>query len=253
MRPDVATAPPDGVIAAPPRFTPRAGSDAGGDLAARGRRIVADNVPIVAAQASIDAAAPLQLATMFGPPLSPRTMADSANARWHSESIPAPAAVDAARARDLYESARTAFALGRRDEAMDLQYRALASNPRDPELAGFLAYLHLHASPVRAETARTLALQALAFSGARRGTRFEDWNTFAVASALTGRQGDASRAYLLMLGLTGDAQRSCRAALRAQANFGGALRQSVDALAFRLRRDGRANEAAECLAAAPAG
>jgi hypothetical protein len=251
-RPDVASVPPDRIIAAPPRSTPRAPyawSDPDSDLAARGRRIVSDNVPVVAAQASIDVAAPLRLATTFGSPLPPRMMADTTNARWRSESIPTPAAADAMRARDLYEAARAAFEAGRRDEAVELQYRALAANPRDPDLAGFLAFLHLYTSPVRAETARTLALQALAFSGTRRGARFEDWNTFAVASALTGRQADASRAYLLMLGLTGDAQRSCHAALRAQATFGDALRPPVEALAIRLRRDGRANEAPACLSA----
>jgi len=54
-----------------------------------------------------------------------------------------------------------------------------------------------------------------------------------------------------------DPDRSCRAAMRAQAQFGDALRVPVESLSQRLRRDGRADEAPSCsgalarMAAAP--
>jgi hypothetical protein len=241
---------------APPRASrPAPATDA--DLASRGRRIVADMVPVVAAQAHTDAARPLDLASSRGTSLGSGAHASATNDRWRAESVYAPAAVDARRARELYEAARMAFAAGRTTDAIELDLQAFAANPRDPDIAGFLAFLHLRTQPVRAETARQLALHALAHGGRQRGMRFEDWNTFAVASALTGRQGDASRAYQLMAALA-DPERSCRAAMRAQAQFGEALRVPVEVLSQRLRRDGRADEAPGCsgalarMAAAPA-
>jgi hypothetical protein len=231
--------------AMPPRYA-RSGVDGDDDLSTRGRRIVAETVPVVAAQASADAAIPLGLASSAAPSRSSGAFADATNVRWRSEASPVPTPADAFRARELYDAAHRAYTAGRKAEAIELALRALAANPRDPDVAGFLAFLHLRTTPARPETARQLALHALAFSGSRRGTRFEDWNTFAVASALTGRTADATRTYLLMLGLSGDADRSCRAALRAQAAFGDALRPSVEALSQRIRREGRGDEAPGC-------
>jgi len=215
------------------------------ELATRGRRFVSEMVPVVAAQASADLAGPLDLAATRGPSAGSRTHADAANARWRAETIVAATPSDARRARELYEAAREAYAAGRTTEAVEQDLKAFAANPRDPDVAGFLAFLHLRTKPLRAETARQLALHALAFGGPQRGARFEDWNTYAIASALTGRQGDASRAYQLMAALA-DPDRSCRAALRAQAQFGDALRVPVEALSARLRRDGRVDEAPAC-------
>jgi hypothetical protein len=238
-------------IAAPALVPPRTTTSSLGppeDLAVRGRRLVAETVPVVAAQAWADVAFPLSLVNGSGPSLRSRAYADATNGRWRSEAAQLPAGADAGRARDLYEAARTAYASGKSVEAVELELRAFAANPRDPDVAGFLAFLHLRTSPVRPETARQLALHSLAFSGSRRGARFEDWNTFAVSSALTGRSGDAARAYLLMLALSGDANRSCRAALRAHATFGDALRAPLEALSTRIRRDGRGDEAPQCVA-----
>lgn len=228
-----------------PRIS-RYSAEAEDDLAVRGRRLVAETVPVVAAQASADVAAPLAMVTSGSASLRHRSYAQATNVRWRSEYAVTPPAADAGRARDLFHAAHRAYTSGRKPEAVELQLRAFAANPRDPDVAGFLAFLHLRTSPARPETARQLALHALAFSGSRRDTRFEDWNTFAVASALTGRSADATRAYLLMLALSGDAERSCRAALRAQATFGDALRPSVDSLSQRIRRDGRGDEAPDC-------
>jgi hypothetical protein len=233
--------------AVPPPRTAQALAD-DDDLARRGRRLVAETVPIVAAQAWADAAAPLAMATRADGSRQ-RAYTDATNLRWRSETSPLPVAADAARARELYDAAHRAYTAGRKLEAVELDLRALAANPRDPDVAGFLAFLHLRTSPTRPETARQLALHALAVSGSRRGTRFEDWNTFAVASALTGRNADATRAYLLMLGLSNDAERSCRAVLRAHATFGEAMRPTVEALSQRIRRDGRVDEAPDCATA----
>jgi hypothetical protein len=234
----------------------RPATDAELELSTRGRRFVNEMVPVVAAQASADAAVPLDLAANRGPSLASRAHVDAANGRWRAETIVAPTPSDARRARELYESARAAFAAGRTSEAIEIDLKAFAANPRDPDVAGFLAFMHLRTQPMRAETARQLALLALAYGGSQRGSRFEDWNTFAIASALTGRQSDASRAYQLMAALA-DPDRSCRAAMRAQAQFGDALRVPVESLSQRLRRDGRADEAPSCsgalarMAAAP--
>ena len=220
-------------------------ADTEDDLVDRGRRLVAETVPVVAAQASADAAVPLAMASGSSS-LRHRSYADATNVRWRSEYSVTPAAADAGRARELFHAAHRAYTAGRKPEAVELQLRAFAANPRDPDVAGFLAFLQLRTSPARPETARQLALHALTFSGSSRHTRFEDWNTFAVASALTGRSADATRAYLLMLALSADAERSCRAALRAQATFGEALRPTVEALSQRIRREGRADEAPGC-------
>ena len=199
--------------------------------------------------ASADAAISLGMVSGRSVPGGVRAYLDATDSRWRSESSSLPPAADAFRVRELYDAAHDAYRAGRRTEAVEYALRAFAANPRDPDAAGFLAFLHLRTSPMRPETARQLALHALAFSGSKRSGRFEDWHTFAVASALTGRQDDATRAYQLMLALSGDAQRSCRAALRSQATFGEALRAPAEALSSRIRRDGRASEAPECMLA----
>jgi hypothetical protein len=242
---------PSPIVAAPVVPAPRAttGDAAEADLASRGRRIVNETVPVVAALASADAAISLGMVSGRSVAGGVRAYLDATDSRWRSESSTLPPAADAFRVRELYDAAHDAYRAGRRTEAVEYALRAFAANPRDPDAAGFLAFLHLRTSPMRPETARQLALHALAFSGSRRSGRFEDWHTFAVASALTGRQDDATRTYQLMLALSGDAARSCRAVRRAQATFGEALRKSAEALSSRIRRDGRASEAPECMVA----
>jgi hypothetical protein len=75
------------------------------------------------------------------------------------------------RARELYESARAAFAAGRTSEAIEIDLKAFAANPRDPDVAGFLAFMHLRTQPLRAETARQLALLALCRTADRSAGR----------------------------------------------------------------------------------
>ena len=61
----------------------------------RGRRFVSEMVPVVAAQASADAAGPLDLAANRGPSLASRAHAEAANGRWRAETIVAPTPSDA--------------------------------------------------------------------------------------------------------------------------------------------------------------
>jgi hypothetical protein len=202
------------------------------ELSEHARKMLAGPVPRLAAQAWVDASPLLAMANISA---SPHELADTARNPWRSEQSNALSTLDATQARRLHDASRSAFASGRRGEALNLGLRAFAADPRDPDMAGFLAYLYLQQTPVQAETARELALQALVVSGPGRVTRYDDWNTFAVASALTGRDGDATRAFLLGLALSGDADRTCRAATRAYAMFGERMRGSLDPVLSRLR------------------
>jgi hypothetical protein len=72
-------------------------------------------------------------------------------------------------ARQLGEDARHAYLVDRDvARAFDLQLRAFGANPRDPELAGNLAFLLLRVQPVQAESARQLAVHAIALAASQR-------------------------------------------------------------------------------------
>ena len=110
----------------------------------------------------------------------------------------------------------------------------------------FLPSLHLSVRPPQPETARQLALHALAFSGSRRSARADDWDTLAIASALTGREVDATRALLVELAVTPDLHRSCDTVQRAYATFGERLRVPIQAMLARMRTQRRDNESPAC-------
>jgi hypothetical protein len=144
-------------------------------------------------------------------------------------------------ARRLNDEARAA-ARARRDvrEAIDLQLRAFGANPRDPEIAGNLASFYLKLTPAQPEMARQLALVALAARGPQyHSARMEDWHTFAIASALTGRESDARNALYVTLALTADVDTRCALALNAVATYGERLRRPVEAMFYRLHSQGR--------------
>jgi hypothetical protein len=208
--------------------------------------MIAETVPRIAAQANADAYPILWSASIANSPAQNRAVVEAAYAPWRSERAYPPSADDSLRARMLYEEARQAFAAGRDADALDRALRGFAANPRDPDLAGFLAFLHLQIRPSQPETARQLALHALAFSGSRRSLRLDDWNTLAVASALAGREVDASRAFLVALALTDDAETTCRSAVRAYATFGPRLRVPVESLLQRAHAQGRDYDAPSC-------
>ncbi len=151
-------------------------------------------------------------------------------------------------ARRLNEQARTAFWTRRQvREAFALQMRAFGANPQDAEIAGNLAYFHLKVNPPQPEAARQLALHALTLRGANNPAgRWEDWTTLAVASAMTGRDSDARRAFWLTLALTDNLEKNCRAALNAAASYGPRVRPPAEAVLARIRERGQSNVSPYC-------
>jgi len=77
-------------------------------------------------------------------------------------------------------------------------------------------------------------------------TRMEDWTTFAIASALTGREADATRALYVTLALSANVERRCVAALDALASYGERLRAPVEAMFARVRAQGRGLDSPAC-------
>ena len=97
------------------------------------------------------------------------------------------------------------------------------------------------------EAARRLALHALTLHGSRfpQG-RIEDWATLAIASALAGRERDASNAFLVSLALAPNLERQCKAALDVYALYGERLRAPIEAMLQSANASGRANGSAFC-------
>lgn len=151
-------------------------------------------------------------------------------------------------ARLLNEEARVAFSRrGAAQEALHLQTMAFGANPLDPEVVGNLAFLHLRQRPVQPDTARQLALHALTLHDAKTPHgRVQDWTTFAIASALSGRERDARNAWFVLIALAPDLGRQCRAAVNAYAMYGERLRAPVEAMLYRMHSSGRAERSALC-------
>jgi hypothetical protein len=205
------------------------------------RRVLAETVPRVAAQAEPDVSRVLWAAALANRPYQAQAVVEAASARWASEGAWIPASnVAPTYARRLHQDARQALASGRNvSDAVNIELRAFGANPRDADIAGYLAFLHLRMNPVQPETARQLAVHAIAVSGSRRSTRSDDWGTLAVASALMGRENDAVRAYLAEIALTSDIDRSCWTALSAYSSFGERLRVPVQSMLYRVHSLGR--------------
>lgn len=151
-------------------------------------------------------------------------------------------------ARRLNDAASAAFWNERNlRRALSLQARAFGANPLDREIAGNYAFYLLKQRPAQAETARQLALHALTVSDPQLpGSRADDWTTFAIASALAGRQRDASHALFVTLALSESLDRPCRAALAAYASHGERLRQPTEEMLYRIRSWGRSEESSFC-------
>jgi len=151
-------------------------------------------------------------------------------------------------ARRLHDAAGAAF-WGSRNapQALSLQLRAFGANPLDAEVAGNLAYYYLKQRPASPEVARRLALYALTLADSPYPHgRIEDWTTYAIASALVGRERDARNAFFLTLALTPTLERQCRAAASAYASHGPALRGPTEAMLARIRTWGRSGESPFC-------
>ena len=150
-------------------------------------------------------------------------------------------------ARTLNAEARAAWERQDIDRAIGLQQRSFRANPNDPEVVGNLAFLYLKARPPRPAQARQVALYALAARGSSfPAGREADWGTFAVASALEGREADAAQALFVMFALSKNPERACRAALLAMAQYGPAMAGPARSMLSRVRGRGSAATAPSC-------
>ena len=151
-------------------------------------------------------------------------------------------------ARVMSEQARDIVARrGDSEAALGLLTRAFAADPVDIEIAGNLASLWLRQRPAQAEIARQLSLHALTLPHAAHPYgRIKDWTTFAVASALTGRERDARNAWLVTLALAPNVESQCRAAANAYAMHGEPVRRSVEDMLARLHSTGRSQRTPWC-------
>ena len=206
-------------------------------------------VPRIASQAQSEVARVLWAAANADDPAQDRAVIEAAQSIRVGDNgsglvrnvAPAEARRLNAEASDVYWSGRNTA------EAFDLQLKAFGANPYDAEIAGNLALLHLKQGRSQPETARQLALLAIAYHGARfRTGRFEDWTTFAIASALTGRTADARNALFATVALSRNIERSCKSALAALSNYGERLREPVEAMLYRIQTQGRSSESPYC-------
>ena len=227
---------------------PRAARDEAQVLTTQARRLLADTVPRVASLAEPEVSRVLSTAAMAIRPAQVRQVIDVADRSWPSESSWVGVGESKPEyARRLHEQAlRTLSSGGRVAEALDIELQAFGANPQDPDIAGYLAFLYLQTRPARPELARQLALHSIVFSGSRRSTRHAEWNTLAIASALTGREADSVRTFVAGAALTNNVERSCQAAHRAYANYGEIMRAPVMAFFQRLNEQGRAYDAPAC-------
>jgi hypothetical protein len=213
------------------------------DYGALGRQALQEAVPRIAARAEPQVARVLVMAANAYHLMEERAVADASRAARVADvdALPLQRTTAAVEARRLNDEARVALRL-RHDvrEAMELQLRAFGANPRDPEVAGNLAALYLKLTPAQPEMARQLALVALAARGPQyHSARMEDWQTFAIASALSGRESDARNALYVTLALTADVDTRCIATLNAVATYGERMRRPVEAMFYRLHSQGR--------------
>jgi hypothetical protein len=220
-----------------------------GDYATEARRSLAQSVPRIAMQTQGEIAAVLAAAARAQDPRAERDVIDAAQSVWVRDGGTAFATPsEAATARRLNEQAMQAYWARRNiPEAFDLALKAFGANPNDPEVVGNLAFLHLRMTPSQPETARQLALHAIAVRGTKyRSGRLEDWNTYALASALTGHDIDARNAMYVTVALAGSVERNCKAGLSAMTNYGERVREPVEAMLYRIHAQGRANDSPYC-------
>jgi len=105
-----------------------------------------ESVPRVAALAHADVSQLLWSAAAFSGPIQDQAIVRASSRAWRSEQSYVRVN-DAFAGSTLHARARQAFAAGQDRDARDLASRAFAANPRDPDLAGYLAFLELRAGP----------------------------------------------------------------------------------------------------------
>ena len=234
---------PDPVVAMP------VVTDGDSVFATEGRRVLRDVVPRVATQAQAEIARVLWVAANANDRTEDRSIVDAAQSiRIGDSGSSVSPRIAPAEARRLNAEASDVFWSGRSaSDALDIQLKAFGANPYDAEVVGNLAVLHLKLPRSQAETARQLAMIAIAYrSGRNRTGRVEDWTTYAVASALTGRLADARNALFVTVALSPNVERSCRSALTALSNYGERMREPVEAMFYRVHAQGRAYDSPYC-------
>jgi hypothetical protein len=216
----------------------------------QGRRTLVYVVPRTAAYAEPQIERVLASAAESQQRTQQYAIVDAARRRWSRDAIPLAGPPSApALARRLNDEARRALWTRRDvDEALDLQVQALGANPQDIEVASNLAALYLKVNPPKPRLARQVVMHAMALGSAQLvAPRVQDWNTFAVASALMGREEDAMRALFVTSAITSNLGVTCRAALTAYASYGDPLRVPVEAMLSRIREQGRDDESPYCV------
>jgi hypothetical protein len=219
------------------------------DYLEQARRMLASVVPRTSAHSHAQIARVLWAAANAHHPAQERAVIDVAmSAGIAADGSFVAREIAPREARRLHEEARQAYWSRRHlPEAFDLELKAFGANSNDPEIAGNLAFLHLKVHPMQPERSRQLALHAIGMRNAQYPTgRADDWMTFAIASALTGRQMDARHAFYATLALTRNLDRTCRIALGALATYGERMREPVEALLNRLHAQGRADDSPYC-------
>ena len=219
-------------------------------FASEGRRALREAVPRIAVDAQSEVGRVLWVAANATESAQDRAIIDAVQSMriadrgqgFAQRIAPAEARRLNAEASDAYWERRNSA------ETFDLQLKAFGANPYDAEVVGNFALMHLKVGRPQPEMARQLALIAIAYRGARARTgRFEDWTTFAIASALTGRNADARNAFFVTIALSPNIERTCRSALTALSNYGERLREPVEAMLYRIHSQGRAHESSACL------
>jgi hypothetical protein len=215
------------------------------DLAVQARRMLAETIPYSAARAQGELSRVMWIASRPG---QDRAVVDAVRQSWSSyQVVTSASSISPAVARRLGEDARHAYLVDRdATRAFDLQLRAFGANPRDPELAGNLAFLLLRTQPGQAESARQLAVHAIALAASQRTGRADDWTTLAIANALTGREADATNALFVAVALSRNLDASCRAAQSAVESYGERVAGPVAAMMSRIREQGRDRESSSC-------
>jgi hypothetical protein len=228
---------------------PLAGADSAPiDYAARASDLMANQVPRLSQRAERQVARVLFIAGRPERGADDEVRAAAAAIGRDGIDALATLSIAAGEAQRLGEAARAEYARrGGTPEALALQARAFGANPIDAESAGNLAFLLLRQRPAQPEAARQLALYALGLHGARYPEgRIEDWASFAIASALVGRERDARNAFLVTLSLAPNLERHCKAALDVYAIYGERLRAPIEAMLQSANASGRANGSAFC-------
>jgi hypothetical protein len=219
------------------------------EYVAQAKRTLGEAVLRSAALAEADASRVMGIAATAWTPDEESAIADAARRVWTTRFVPpSGGSLAPGVARQFDEAARRAYGEHRDiNDVFGLQLRAFGANPSDPDIAGNLAFVYLKLSPPQPETARQIALHAMALRGTRlRAARPDDWTTFAIASALVGREDDARNALYVAVALTRDLELSCRAALSSLASYGDPMRRPVRAMMERIQAYGRTRESPYC-------